>query len=116
MCHWQYQLLLLQCQLNCFATDFYFYMKMYQIYDLHPCFVDVPKLPSLPGAEPPPLEDDEEEEEEESPETKSPSKSRRPSGPKAQDPYAADDTSTMLLPVFVAIGAFIPLLFCLCRL
>lgn len=90
--------------------------KINAIYVMKGTLDDVPKLPSLPGAEPPPLEDDEEEEEEESPETKSPSKSRRPSGPKAQDPYAADDTSTMLLPVFVAIGAFIPLLFCLCRL
>ena len=41
---------------------------------------------------------------------------RRPSGPKVKDPYAADDTSAMLLPVFGAIGAFIPLLYCLCKL
>lgn len=90
--------------------------KINAIYVMKGTLDDVPKLPSLPGAEPPQLEEEEEEEEEESPEAKSPSKSRRPSGPKAQDPYAADDTSTMLLPVFVAIGAFIPLLFCLCRL
>ena len=51
---------------------------------------------------------------------KPPSKknARKPpgSGPKVKDPYAADDTSAMLLPVFGAIGAFIPLLYCLCKL
>ena len=35
--------------------------------------------------------------------------------PIVTDPYAADDTAT-LLPLLVAIGAFIPLLFCLCKL
>lgn len=40
---------------------------------------------------------------------------RRPSGPRTPDPYASDDTSSML-PVFVAIGAAIPILFCLCKL
>nr|XP_022912662.1 malectin-B [Onthophagus taurus] len=44
-----------------------------------------------------------------------PIKNRRPSGPKQPDPYEIDDSSTML-PVFIAIGTFIPLLFCLCRL
>ncbi|CAG0904633.1 unnamed protein product, partial [Cyprideis torosa] len=37
------------------------------------------------------------------------------SGPRAPDPYA-DDDSSMMLPVFIAIGAFIPILFCLCQL
>lgn len=32
----------------------------------------------------------------------------------ASDPYASDDT--YLIPILVAIGAFIPLLFCLCKL
>ena len=40
---------------------------------------------------------------------------RNPSGPKARDPYENDD-STAMLPIFVAIGAFIPLVFCMCRL
>lgn len=44
-----------------------------------------------------------------------PAKPRKPSGPKQEDPYALDDSSVML-PVFIAIGAFIPLLFCLCKL
>ncbi|XP_021344149.1 malectin-B-like [Mizuhopecten yessoensis] len=74
---------------------------------------DVPKLPSLPGTETT-REEEEVEDEEDSPDR--PSKARRPSGPKVKDPYASDDTSTMLLPVIIALGAFIPLLFCLCKL
>ncbi|XP_055920200.1 malectin [Eupeodes corollae] len=42
-------------------------------------------------------------------------KSRKTSGPKQPNPYTMDDSSVML-PVFIAIGAFIPLLFCLCKL
>lgn len=73
---------------------------------------DVPSLAPLPGVQ---KEPEEEEEEDELNESKS-SKSRRPSGPKVADPYSEDDTSTILLPVFVAVGAFFPLLFCLCKL
>ena len=40
---------------------------------------------------------------------------RKPSGPRATNPYSEEDNSSML-PVFVAIGAFIPLVFCLCKL
>ncbi len=43
------------------------------------------------------------------------SKSRNPSGPKTSNPYEMDDSSAML-PIFVAVGAFIPLLFCMCKL
>lgn len=67
----------------------------------------VPKLPPVP-VEPEPTEEVKEEQE-------VVSKSRRPSGPKQPDPYVMDDSSVML-PVFIAIGAFIPLLFCLCKL
>ncbi|XP_053693789.1 malectin-A [Sabethes cyaneus] len=42
-------------------------------------------------------------------------KQRKTSGPKQPNPYSLDESS-MMLPVFIAIGAFIPLLFCLCRL
>lgn len=40
---------------------------------------------------------------------------RKTSGPKQPNPYSMDDSSVML-PVFIAIGAFVPLLFCLCKL
>lgn len=71
-------------------------------------------MPALQG-----LDGNQEEEEEDEDEIVNDSRqkpARRPSGPKVQDPYSTDDTSTMLLPVFVAVGAFIPLLFCLCKL
>ncbi|CAG0918247.1 unnamed protein product [Notodromas monacha] len=68
---------------------------------------DVPMLPSVTDG----ILDEPEERTEEA----RSSKSKRASGPRTPDPYAADDSSIML-PVFVAIGAFIPLLFCLCRL
>lgn len=68
---------------------------------------DVPKLPPIP-MEPAPFEQVKDE-----PEVIP--KNRRPSGPKHPDPYEMDDSSIML-PVFIAIGAFIPLLFCLCKL
>lgn len=77
-------------------------------------FPDVPKLSPLPGLDKPEIIDDEEEEYEE--DSTKPKKKRPSSGPKVQDPYATDDTSSMMLPVLVAIGAFIPLVFCLCKL
>ncbi|XP_034491046.1 malectin [Drosophila innubila] len=46
----------------------------------------------------------------------SPQSSKRTrSGPRQPNPYSMDDSS-ILMPVFIAIGAFIPLLFCLCKL
>ncbi|GAB0089209.1 Malectin [Sergentomyia squamirostris] len=42
--------------------------------------------------------------------------SRVRSGPPQPNPYYMDDSSMMLLPIFIAIGAFFPLLFCLCKL
>lgn len=48
-------------------------------------------------------------------EKEQPPRARKTSGPKHQNPYTMDD-STVMLPVFIAVGAFIPLLFCLCKL
>ncbi|KAL5017604.1 hypothetical protein ScPMuIL_007193 [Solemya velum] len=87
--------------------------KINALYVMKGTIDDVPKLAPMPGADFHRDEDDEEEEE--IVETKT-SKARRNQGPKVKDPYAGDDTSTMLLPVFIAVGAFFPLLFCLCRL
>jgi len=67
---------------------------------------DWPKLPPLP------IETEEEIDEELKEST---SARRKPSGPRVADPYAEEDSSSML-PIFVAIGAFIPLVFCLCKL
>lgn len=43
------------------------------------------------------------------------SRVRKTSGPKQTNPYQLDDSTTML-PIFIAIGAFVPLLYCLCKL
>lgn len=58
------------------------------------------------------LNSDDEENEKIVPESR---KNRKTSGPKQPNPYSLDESS-MMLPVFIAIGAFIPLLFCLCKL
>lgn len=49
------------------------------------------------------------------PSSREKSKNMKTSGPPQPNPYSTDDTM-VLLPVFIAIGAFIPLLFCLCKL
>ncbi|CAM1329342.1 MLEC (predicted) [Pycnogonum litorale] len=74
---------------------------------------DVPKLPP-----PSKLYEDDDEEEIIKPPTEKKQKTpvpRRPSGPKTPNPYESDDSSSML-PIFIAIAAFIPLVFCLCKL
>jgi len=75
---------------------------------------DVDRIPKLP-----PLvvesstEAYETVQEEEKPSTSS--KIRKTSGPKQPNPYSLDESS-MMLPIFVALGLFIPLLYCLCKL
>lgn len=73
---------------------------------------DVPKLPQLPGIE---QNEDHEQVEDDSISENKPERARKTSGPKAVDPYASDESS-LLLPVLVALGVFIPTLFCLCKL
>lgn len=71
-------------------------------------FSDVPQLGPIPP-DPEDYHGMQEEEEE------TVMRSRHTSGPRTPDPYLIDESSLML-PVFVAIGAFVPLLFCLCKL
>lgn len=63
--------------------------------------------------------DVEDEEEDETPESK-PVKERRRKSPhpeqKILDPYASEDASSMIFPIIIAVAAFVPLVFCLCRL
>ncbi|XP_075153174.1 malectin-A [Haematobia irritans] len=47
--------------------------------------------------------------------TKDNRRNSKTSGPRQPNPYTSED-SMVLMPVFVAIGCFIPLLFCLCKL
>ncbi len=56
-----------------------------------------------------------EEEERTSVNRKKSYQSSEPPMPKVIDPYASDETS-FIIPILVAVGAFIPLLFCLCKL
>ena len=78
---------------------------------------DVPKLaPTNVQPSQPPMEEEEEEEVDYAQQQRRKTHHHPPPGPKVPDPYASDDTSSMMLPVFVAIGAFVPLVFCLCKL
>lgn len=89
--------------------------KVNAIYVMRGTVDDVPRLPPLPGMEQ--KERGEEEEEEPDDEDSKRLKRRHTTvEPKVIDPYAADDTGSMMLPLIVAVGAFIPLLFCLCKL
>jgi hypothetical protein len=87
--------------------------KVNAIYVMRGTVDNVPKLPTL--SHPDTVEESDDDSEEPFPSAKA-QKPRKPSGPRARDPYASEDTSAMLLPVFVALGAFIPLLYCLCKL
>lgn len=102
-----------------FSTISFFTDDIYGKYINLYCFfyeflpIDVPKLPPLQG--PQDEEDEKDEVDSESQKVEQPKKPRKTSGPKSDDPYANDDTS-MLFPICIAIGVFLPTLFCLCRL
>ncbi|KAL6456228.1 hypothetical protein MHYP_G00347710 [Metynnis hypsauchen] len=103
-----------------FIKGYYDNPKVCALYVMKGKPEDVPKLQPHPGLEK--REEDEEEEEEvevgEDGVKKSTSTSRKNpvrSGPRTPNPYAADNSSLMF-PILVAFGVFIPTLFCLCRL
>lgn len=75
-------------------------------------------MPTLPPLrEPEPDEAEEEEEEEPMQEQQPDGKQRKhTSGPKVQDPYSVSDSSSMLIPIAVAFAAFLPILYCLCKI
>nr|CAG4644880.1 EOG090X081J [Leptodora kindtii] len=88
--------------------------KINALYVIKGTMEDIPVLPSLVG-------EAEEEEKEEKPSVQeekearpAAAKKKRSSVQKIPDPYV-DDSST-LLPIFIAIAAFVPFLFCLCKL
>ncbi|KAM6965495.1 malectin isoform 1-T2 [Aplochiton taeniatus] len=103
-----------------FVKGYYDNPKVCGLYVMKGTLEDVPKLQPHPGLEKR-EEEEEEEEDSEGPEegpkkraTTTP-KRRVPSGPRTPNPYAADNSSLMF-PILVAFGVFIPTLFCLCRL
>lgn len=67
---------------------------------------EITKLPPLPKPESTEDVDDFETE-------KSSRKFQRTSGPRAEDPYATDDS--WFMPITIVIALFLPVLFCLCR-
>lgn len=79
------------------------------------CLTDVPKLQPHPGLEKKEDDDDEDEYDDGSSVKKQANKNRVQSGPRTPNPYASDNSSLMF-PILVAFGVFIPTLFCLCRL
>lgn len=82
--------------------------KINALYVMRGTIDEVPQLPPMVWPE---NDVDEPSDEIDEPVTKS----QTASGPKQPDPYSLDDSS-LLLPVFITIGAFIPLLLCLCKL
>ncbi|KAM9331316.1 malectin [Gastrophryne carolinensis] len=97
-----------------FVKGYYDNPKVCALYLMKGTADEVPKLQPHPGLEK--KEEEEEEEEEEGPSTKKQSnKNRVQSGPRTPNPYASDNSSLMF-PILVAFGVFIPTLFCLCRL
>ncbi|XP_056448621.1 malectin [Gadus chalcogrammus] len=106
-----------------FVKGYYDNPKVCALYVMKGTLEDVPKLQPHPGLEKREVLV-EEEEEEEDPEvgedsgkksTSAAPKNRVQSGPRTPNPYAADNSSLMF-PILVAFGVFIPTLFCLCRL
>lgn len=91
--------------------------KVNAIYIIRGHVDDVPQLPPLERMDHFTPHDDEEEEDEDGQKSRSSERRRRTiTETRIPDPYASEDASSMLIPVFVAIGAFIPLVFCLCKL
>uniref|UniRef100_A0A8C5M4M4 Malectin n=1 Tax=Leptobrachium leishanense TaxID=445787 RepID=A0A8C5M4M4_9ANUR len=97
-----------------FVKGYYDNPKVCALFLMKGTLEEVPKLQPHPGLE---KKDEEEEEEEEdgSSSRKQSNKNRVQSGPRTPNPYASDNSSLMF-PILVAFGVFIPTLFCLCRL
>ncbi|CAG02511.1 unnamed protein product, partial [Tetraodon nigroviridis] len=103
-----------------FVKGYYDNPKVCALYVMKGTLEDVPKLQPHPGLEKPEEEEEEEEDSEGGEEggkkrAQAVSKSRVQSGPRTPNPYATDNSSLMF-PILVAFGVFIPTLFCLCRL
>uniref|UniRef100_A0A8C4JUS5 Malectin n=3 Tax=Palaeognathae TaxID=8783 RepID=A0A8C4JUS5_DRONO len=98
-----------------FVKGYYDNPKICALYILQGTVEDVPKLQPHPGLEKKEEEDDEDEYDDGSSVKKQANKNRVQSGPRTPNPYASDNSSLMF-PILVAFGVFIPTLFCLCRL
>uniref|UniRef100_H3D1N4 Malectin n=1 Tax=Tetraodon nigroviridis TaxID=99883 RepID=H3D1N4_TETNG len=94
-----------------FVKGYYDNPKVCALYVMKGTLEDVPKLQPHPGLE----KHSEGGEEGGKKRAQAVSKSRVQSGPRTPNPYATDNSSLMF-PILVAFGVFIPTLFCLCRL
>ena len=74
---------------------------------------EIPALGSPVVEEDTDSSDSEDMESEEEPSETTQQKFSRTSGPKAEDPYASDDS--WFMPITIAIAVFLPVLFFLCR-
>ncbi|OPJ74752.1 malectin [Patagioenas fasciata monilis] len=97
-----------------FVKGYYDNPKICALYILQGTVEDVPKLQPHPGLEKKEDDDDEDEYDDGSSVKKQANKNRVQSGPRTPNPYASDNSSLMF-PILVAFGVFIPTLFCLCR-
>ncbi|XP_051950172.1 malectin [Xyrauchen texanus] len=102
-----------------FVKGYYDNPKVCALYVMKGKLEDVPKLQPHPGLEKREEEEEEEDEVEagegEKKSASTASKNPVRSGPRTPNPYATDNSSLMF-PILVAFGVFIPTLFCLCRL
>ncbi|KAM7332155.1 hypothetical protein ACRRTK_008863 [Alexandromys fortis] len=98
-----------------FVKGYYDNPKVCALYIMAGTVDDVPKLQPHPGLEKKEEEEEEEEYDEGSNLKRQTNKNRVQSGPRTPNPYASDNSSLMF-PILVAFGVFIPTLFCLCRL
>ncbi|KAM4707523.1 malectin [Discoglossus pictus] len=98
-----------------FVKGYYDNPKVCALFLMKGTVEEVPKLQPHPGLEKKEEEEEEEEEEGSSTSKKQSNKNRVQSGPRTPNPYASDNSSLMF-PILVAFGVFIPTLFCLCRL
>ncbi|KAF6016406.1 hypothetical protein EB796_025290 [Bugula neritina] len=80
----------------------------------------VEEIPTLPPLDTPEEEDELEDEEDGEPLQKPPKPDdkirKHTSGPKVQNPYAVSDSTSYIIPIFAAVAAFVPLLYCLCKI
>lgn len=77
---------------------------------------DVPRLPPLPASDDHQSDEPDDADDEDHEASTEPKRRRRVAEPRVTDPYSTEDSSSMLVPVAIAIGIFIPLVFCLCKL
>ncbi|KAF2363967.1 Malectin [Trinorchestia longiramus] len=86
--------------------------KINAVYLIRGTSQDVPPLPPFPLEEEPELLPEEEAQ----PSLSGQTARKVSSGPRTPDPYNSDESTGTFLPLVAAVGAAIPIVFCLCRM